>query len=44
MDAEHKLLSIYYKSVKLKGKLHDIAIYYPIENNIDELRISNEVI
>ena len=41
--AEHKLTTVYYKSVKLKGKAHDIPIYYPLDLKDEELRASNKV-
>jgi class 3 adenylate cyclase len=33
--AEHKLTTIYYKSVKLKGKEFDIPLYYPVVPNTE---------
>lgn len=33
--AEHKLTSVYYKSVKLKGKAFDIPLFYPVAPNTE---------
>ena len=34
--------TVYFKAVKLKGKAHDIPIYYPINLNEDQLRQANK--
>jgi hypothetical protein len=41
--AEHKLMTVYFKAVQLKGKAHNIPIYYPLDLNDEELRASNKV-
>lgn len=43
LHAQHKLPTVYFKAVKLKGKADDVRIYYPLDVSADQMRRFNKV-